>query len=193
MGSRLIAIASLAAFYGCYFGKMLCQKRRGIQTDQLGKGKDGFVKAVEVTMKLAAVLTVAAELVSIVMGTGRSPAPVQIIGAVMCIVGTAVFIAAVLDMRDSWRAGVSKTDQTVLVTDGIYRFSRNPAFLGFDFLYFGILCMFWNWVLCAATVFAVFMYHLQIVYVEEPFLFAAFGEEYFQYQKKVCRYMGRKR
>lgn len=72
MGSRLIAIASLAAFYGCYFGKMLCQKRRGIQTDQLGKGKDGFVKAVEVTMKLAAVLTVAAELVSIVMGTGRS-------------------------------------------------------------------------------------------------------------------------
>ena len=96
-------------------------------------------------------------------------------------------------MRDSWRAGVSKTDKTELVTNGIYQISRNPAFLGFDLLYIGTLLMFFNWILCFLTVFAVIMYHLQIVNVEEDFLFATFGNEYLQYKKKVCRYIGRKR
>ena len=39
MEFKLISIASLIAFYGCYFVKMFCQKRQGIQTDQIGKNK----------------------------------------------------------------------------------------------------------------------------------------------------------
>lgn len=190
---KLISIANLIAFYGCYFMKMLHQKQRGIQTDQIGKGKVGFVKFVEVTMKIAAVLVFAAGLISIFIGASHCPAPVRVIGAVMSIAGTIVFIAAVRTMRDSWRAGVPETDKTELVTDGIYQISRNPAFLGFDLLYIGTLLMFFNWILCVLTVFAVIMYHLQIVNVEEGFLLATFGNDYLEYQKKVCRYLGRKR
>ncbi len=47
MEFNLISIASLIAFYGCYFVKMFCQKRQGIQTDQIGKDKVGFAKFVE--------------------------------------------------------------------------------------------------------------------------------------------------
>lgn len=193
MEFKLISIAALVAFYGCYFIKMFRQKKQGIQTDQIGKGKAGFVKFVEVTMKAAAVLAFAAGLVSIFIGISHSPAAVRVIGAVMSVAGTIVFIAAVWTMRDSWRAGVSKTDKTELITNGIYQISRNPAFLGFDLLYIGTLLMFFNWILCVLTVFAVIMYHLQIVSVEEEFLLAAFGNEYLQYKKKVCRYIGRKR
>lgn len=193
MEFKLIAIAALGAFYGCYFAKMFSQKRQGIQTGQIGKGKTGFVKFVEVTMMLASVLAAAAELVSIFVGTGHSPAAIRVLGAVMSVLGTVTFIAAVRAMRDSWRAGVSETDKTELVTDGIYQISRNPAFLGFDLLYIGILLMFFNWILCVITVFAVIMFHLQIVNVEEDFLIVTFGEEYLQYRKKVCRYLGRKR
>ena len=57
----------------------------------------------------------------------------------MAISGDMVFVISVWTMKDSWRAGVSKTDQTELVTDGIYQISRNPAFLGFDLVYVGIL------------------------------------------------------
>lgn len=39
---NLISIAGFIAFYGCYFAKMLSQRKQGIQTDQLGKGKVGF-------------------------------------------------------------------------------------------------------------------------------------------------------
>ena len=193
MAFQLISVAAFAAFYGCYFVKMLRQKRRGIQTDQLGKGKAGFAKFVEITMKAAAVLAFAAGLISIFTGTGRSPAAVRAAGAAMSVGGTIVFIFAVRAMGDSWRAGVSKTDQTELVTDGIYQISRNPAFLGFDLLYMGTLLMFFNGILCTLTVFAVIMYHMQIVCVEEKFLVAAFGEEYLHYQKKVSRDLRRKR
>lgn len=193
MAFKLISIATLVVFYGCYFIKMLRQKKQGIQTDQIGKGKVGFVKFVEVTMKIAAVLVFTAELVSIFIGTSHSPAAVRVIGAVMSVIGTIIFIAAMLTMRDSWRAGVSKNDKTELVTNGIYQISRNPAFLGFDFLYIGTLLMFFNWILFLLTVFAVIMYHLQIINVEEDFLLATFENEYLQYKKKVCRYIGRKR
>ena len=193
MEFKLISIASLIAFYGCYYVKMFHQKRKGIQTDQIGKDKAGFAKFVEVTMKIAAVLVFTAELISIFTGTSQGLTVVRIIGAAVAIAGTIVFIIAVWTMRDSWRAGVSKTDQTELVTNGIYQMSRNPAFLGFDLLYIGTLLMFFNWILCGLTVFAIIMYHLQIVNVEEDFLLATFGNEYLQYKKKVCRYIGRKR
>ncbi len=193
MEFKLISIASFIAFYGCYFVKMFHQKRQGIQTDQIGKGKVGFAKFVEITMKIAAVLVFAAGLISILIGTSQGLTAVRVIGAVLSVVGTIIFIAAVWTMRDSWRAGVSKTDKTELVTNGIYQMSRNPAFLGFDLLYIGTLLIFFNWILCIITVFAVIMYHLQIVSVEEEFLLAAFGNKYLQYKKKVCRYIGRKR
>ena len=94
-------------------------------------------------------------------------------------------------MRDSWRAGVSKTDKTELVTDGIYQLSRNPAFLGFDLVYLSILLLFFNWVLLAFTVFAIVMLHLQMLQ-EEQYLAQEFGQAYLDYKKKVCRYFGRR-
>ncbi|MCI8410551.1 MAG: isoprenylcysteine carboxylmethyltransferase family protein [Lachnospiraceae bacterium] len=193
MEFKLISIAAFIAFYGCYFVKLFRQKKQGIQTDQIGKDKVGFVKFVEVTMKIAAVFVFVAGLVSIFIGTSHSPVAVRVMGAVMSVAGTIVFIAAVQTMRDSWRAGVSQNDKTELVTNGIYQISRNPAFLGFDLLYIGTLLIFFNWILCILTVFAVIMYHLQIVNVEEDFLLATFGNKYLQYKKKVCRYIGRKR
>lgn len=190
---QLIALGCFAALYGCYLAKMLAQKKQGIQTDHLGEGKQGFVKFVELGTKFAAALVLLAGLVSIFLNTARSPAPVRAAGAVLGILGAAVFIAAVHTMGDSWRAGVSEHEQTALVTTGIYRFSRNPAFLGFDLLHLGTLLMFFNGPLCALTALAILMYHLQIVNVEEDHMIVAFGDEYLQYRKTVRRYLGRKR
>ena len=49
------AIIILLLFYGCYFGKMFLQKKKGIQTDQIGKGKTGRSKAIELIMKVATI------------------------------------------------------------------------------------------------------------------------------------------
>ena len=190
---QIIAIVILVAFYGCYVAKMLNQRKKGIQTDQMGKGKVGLVKFIEVTMKISAILVFGAGLVSILTGTSRGPVPLRAAGAVISALGTVFFVISVLTMRDNWRAGVPEKDETELVTSGIYQWSRNPAFLGFDLLYIGMLMMFFSWALLALTVFAITMYHLQIVNVEEEYLLKAFGDDYLQYKKKVCRYIGRKR
>lgn len=193
MWFQVAGIAIMLAFYGCYFIKMISQHKKGIKTDQIGKGKVGFVKFVEITMKVFTYLVPAVEIVSIILNTSFFAVPVRIVGVLVAVVGVAVFIISVLTMRDSWRAGVSKTDKTELVTKGIYKISRNPAFLGFDLMYLGILLMFFNLVLFEVSLFAMLMFHLQIVNVEEEFLLKAFGDEYLRYKKKVCRYIGRKR
>ena len=95
-------------------------------------------------------------------------------------------------MKDSWRAGIPDRDRTELVTDGIYAFSRNPAFLGFDLQYAGVLLMFCNLLTASFTVFAVTMLHLQILQ-EERYLTAAFGAEYMKYHHQVFRYLGRRK
>ena len=193
MWFQVAGIAIMLVFYGCYFIKMISQHKKGIKTDQIGKEKVGFVKFVEITMKVFTYLVPAVEIVSIILNTSFFAVPVRIVGVLVAVVGVAVFIISVLTMRDSWRAGVSKTDKTELVTKGIYKISRNPAFLGFDLMYLGILLMFFNLVLFEVSLFAMLMFHLQIVNVEEEFLLEAFGDEYLRYKKKVCRYIGRKR
>ena len=189
---QIFAIILLMVFYGCYFGKMMAQRKKGIQTDQIGKGKTGFVKWIELTMKVATISVPVTEVISICMNTTCLPTAVRWFGFVLAICGDVVFVISVWTMRDSWRAGVSETDKTELVTNGIYQISRNPAFLGFDVVYIGILMMFFNWVLFAVSAFAMLMFHLQIVNVEEDFLVATFGDAYVDYKNKVNRYLGRK-
>lgn len=188
---QIIAVLILLVFYGCYFIKMISQQRGGIKTNQLGKGKKGFAKYIEIILHIITWIVPIAEVVSIIVNSSLFPVPVRSIGVCVGIIGLIVFVSSVLTMQDSWRAGVSNTDKTKLVTKGIYQFSRNPAFLGFDLVYIGMILMFFNWPLFTVSAFAAIMFHLQIVNVEEEFLLKTFGEEYLNYKKKVCRYIGR--
>lgn len=190
---KMVTISLMAVFYFCYFAKMISQKKQSIKTDQLGKGKEGFVKFIEITLKTATYLLPAIQIISIVFYSGTAHIAFRLLGVVITIFGVLVFIVSVAQMKDNWRAGVQREDKTNLVTEGIYSISRNPAFLGFDLMYIGILFSFFNWFLCFATSFAVVFFHLQIVNVEEEFLTEAFQNEYLQYKSKVCRYLGRKR
>ncbi|MCI9050491.1 MAG: isoprenylcysteine carboxylmethyltransferase family protein [Lachnospiraceae bacterium] len=192
MEFQIIGIVILVLFYGCYMIKMIKQSKKGIKTDQIGRGKIGFVKIIELTMKVATYVVLVTEVSSIILNTNFFVIPIRIVGALVGIIGVIVFIISVLTMQDSWRAGVSKAEKTELVTGGIYQISRNPAFLGFDLVYIGMVMMFFNWGLLVTSIFAVVMLHLQIVNVEEDFLMEVFGEEYLEYKEKVCRYLGRK-
>ena len=159
----------------------------------VGKGKEGFVKFIEVALKIITYLLPVIQIISIVFYSETAHIVLQFTGVVITMFGVLAFIVSVTQMKENWRAGVQKEEKTNLVTTGIYSISRNPAFLGFDLMYIGILFSFFNWFLCFATGFAVVFFHLQIVNVEEDFLIEAFGNEYLQYKSKVCRYLGRKR
>lgn len=186
-----LALLVLAFFYGVYFAKMLAQKRRGIQTRQIGRRKETNVHTVEMLMSAATLGAPIAQLMAIAFGWNHLPAGARFTGFCIGMVGDVVFLLSVLCMRDSWRAGIPDKDKTELVTNGIYRFSRNPAFLGFDLMYIGVLLMYGNLLTLGFSVFAIIMLHMQILQ-EERYLADTFGAPYQEYCRHVFRYLGRK-
>ena len=188
----LLALLVLAIFYGIYFAKMMAQKRRGIRTHQIGMRREKTLHTVESLMSVATLGVVAAQLLSIVLGWNHMPAGARMTGFLTGLAGDGVFLAAVLCMKDSWRAGIPKQDKTELVTGGVYAFSRNPAFLGFDQMYLGVALMYGNILTAAFSIFAAVMLHLQILQ-EEKYMLATFGSAYAAYSARVARYLGRKR
>ncbi len=187
----VLCLVVLALFYGIYFTKVLLQKRRGIQSRQIGRRKEKNIHTVELWMSAATFGVVLAQLLSVAFGWSMLPAGARFTGFCTGLLGDLIFLFSVVCMKDSWRAGILDTDKTELVTTGIYRFSRNPAFLGFDFMYIGVLLLYFNPLTAAFTLFSVVMLHLQILQ-EERYLTAAFGEDYTDYKRHVFRYLGRK-
>ena len=186
-----LTLLVLAAFYGVYFAKVLAQKQRGIQTRQIGRRKEKSIHTVEVLMSIATLGAPIAQLLSITFGWSHLPAGARFTGFCVGILGDAIFLLSVLCMKDSWRAGIPDNDKTELVTTGIYRFSRNPAFLGFDLMYVGVLLLYGNLLTLGFSVFAIVMLHLQILQ-EERYLVNTFGAQYQEYCRHVFRYLGRK-
>lgn len=176
---KILALIVLAIFYGIYFAKMIVQKRHGITTHQIGRRKEKELHTVERLMSIATLGIVIAQLASIVLEWNHMPSSARFTGFLIGIIGDAIFLISVLCMKDSWRAGIPDKDKTKLVTGGIYKFSRNPAFVGFDFMYIGVLLMYFNALMAAFTVFAVVMLHLQILQ-EEKYMTATFGQEYLE-------------
>ena len=189
---RLMALLVFAVFYGIYLGKQWRQKHRGIQTMQIGRRKDTQTHMVETMMGIATVGIIPAQLLSIGFGWSHLPANARFTGFCVGMVGDLIFLISVLSMKDSWRAGIPDKDGTELVTDGIYAYSRNPAFLGFDLQYIGVLLIFCNLLTAFCTIFAITMLHLQILQ-EERYLASAFGAEYLAYRRRVLRYLGRRK
>lgn len=188
----ILALLVLAAFYGVYFAKVLVQKRRGIQTRQIGRRKEKSIHTVELLMSVATLGTPIVQLLSIAFGWSHLPVNARFTGFCVGMMGNVIFLLSVLCMKDSWRAGIPDNDKTELITNGIYRFSRNPAFLGFDFMYVGVLLLYGNLLTLGFSLFAMIMLHLQILQ-EERFLASAFGEPYQEYCRRVFRYLGRRK
>lgn len=187
MAWQLSAIFVLAFFYAVYIGKMLAQHKRGIKTDQMAYKKKGSLFYTELILKISTYAVVAAEALSIAFNTLAFSFLVRLAGLGLAALGSLIFAAAVWTMRDSWRAGIAQGDNTELISGGIYKLSRNPAFLGFDLVYIGILLMFFNWFLFLFTLLAILMLHLQILQ-EEKYLLSVFSKSYSEYKRKTGRY-----
>lgn len=98
MEFQIIGIVILVLFYGCYMIKMIKQSKKGIKTDQIGRGKIGFVKIIELTMKVATYVVLVTEVSSIILNTNFFVIPIRIVGAFVGIIGVIVFIISVLTM-----------------------------------------------------------------------------------------------
>ena len=76
-----------------------------------------------------------------------------------------------------------------IVTDGAYRFSRNPLYLSLLLLLFGIAVLIFSlWVLFTIPILYI-LFLFKAVKPEERYLSQKFGEEYLNYSAKVKRWI----
>lgn len=186
---QIAFILLMAIFYTVYFTKQILQKKEGVSTLILGKGdKPQRVIRIETWLKILSFSLPAVEVLSIFWNLMELPMWFQCIGIVVAAIGVLFFCMAILTMKGSWRAGIPEKKETSLIQDGIFQYSRNPAFVGFDLLYLGILIAFPNaWHACFVAA-AIYAFHLQILN-EEDYMAQTFGEEYSQYKNRVRRYL----
>lgn len=188
---QIIAILILATFYTFYFAKLVIQRRQSIKTNQMGIGnKPKKVLLIERIMSCATVLAFIVGVASIFLVKQFPATEFRIAGIVIGIIGVIFFASATITMKTSWRVGIPE-EKTTLITNGIYNWSRNPAFVGFDLLYLSICLMFFNIPLVLVSVWAAVMLHLQILQ-EENHMYRMFGREYETYKKHTLRYLGKR-
>lgn len=138
---QVLAIAILIIFYGFYISKIILQHRQSIKTNQMGIGnKPKKVLLIERIMSLATVLAIVIDVCSIFIVKKVPLVQIRMVGLLAGILAVIFFALATITMKNSWRVGIPD-EKTALVTNGIYRWSRNPAFVGFDLLYLS-MCLF---------------------------------------------------
>ncbi len=188
---QVIAICILVTFYMFYFVKIIIQNRQSIKTNQMGIGnKPKKVLIIERIMSVATVLTCIVGVCSIFCIKNFIITELRNAGIMIGVVAVVFFALATITMKTSWRVGIPE-EKTTLITNGIYKWSRNPAFVGFDLLYFSICLMYFNIPLVVVSVWAAVMLHLQILQ-EEEHMHKLFGSTYDEYKKQTCRYFGRR-
>lgn len=77
--------------------------------------------------------------------------------------------------------------ETKLKTEGIYKISRNPMYIGLHLITLSSIVYTMNIYLFIIGLYSVYVYHL-IILSEEKFLSSRFGGDYSNYKQKVRRY-----
>lgn len=115
------------------------------------------------------------------------PNPVRWIALFLWGAGFLLLFTGRLRLGDSFRIG-SAQERTNLTVDGLFRFSRNPMYLGVYATLVATVLYTLNPLLLAVAVYIVVVHH-KIVLAEEKHLRAVFGAQYTDYCGRVRRYL----
>lgn len=193
-----ISFVLLCIFGIAYIGKLvILSKKNNIKANVFGKGAkpkqtiivEKFLRAVTFIglgiWAVSALLPAFAEkwFIRVYKSYGLS-----IVGLIITLLGVAFFISAMVFMKTSWRVGIDKSTKTSLVTSGLYRLSRNPAFVGMNAMFIGTAVTYGNLMTIAIALLIIIGVHLQILQ-EEKHMEDIFKSEYSEYVSKTPRYL----
>lgn len=118
-----------------------------------------------------------------------APAILRYVGLALTFVGFLLGVGAFLEFRKANTTLDPHSSAKQLVTSGIYRFTRNPIYLGFLLMVIGLPLnsgLYWGIVLAP---FYVFMMNRLIIQHEEAYLGRKFGKSYSSYTSRVRRWL----
>ena len=112
----------------------------------------------------------------------------KIAGCVFAFGGLAVAFITQLQMGNSWRTGIDKNIKTELVTNGLFKYSRNPIYLALLISLLGFFLIAPNALSLCCLVLAYPSIEIKIRF-EEEHLLKVHPEAFKKYLKKVRRWV----
>ena len=109
-------------------------------------------------------------------------------GLALAGVGLALLLTGMITFRSLRR--ISGMESSRLLTKGIYRWSRNPQYIGWFICLLGISLMGRSGLAFLLTILLIIGIHLYNTRLEEPYLEHVFGDEYRDYKSRTARYIG---
>lgn len=117
-----------------------------------------------------------------------SSAAVAVIGVILCLLGLALFIWALISFGKSFRVGLDEWHPGKLVTTGAFAVSRNPIYLAFGAVLAGIFLIIPNPIFLIYLIAALLLFNRQIK-LEEQSLRKLYGQDYETYCQKIRRFL----
>jgi protein-S-isoprenylcysteine O-methyltransferase Ste14 len=113
----------------------------------------------------------------------------KLLGVTVILCAFVIFVLALRALGNSWRLGIDENHPGLLVTTGIYSYSRNPIYLFFDLYFLGTFLIHGSLFFLVMAVLVALNLHYQILQ-EERFLAGAHGAAYEAYCARTARYIG---
>jgi len=118
------------------------------------------------------------------------PTPLRIAGSVVLILpGGMAAVAALRLFRQAKQDPTPWKPTTEIVSTGIYRFTRNPMYLGLALMLAGLSIAMANLWLIALLPPVLVVIHATAIRHEEAYLEQEFGERYLDYKRSVRRWI----
>ncbi len=126
------------------------------------------------------------------MGSIKSPRTQLVSYSGFFLFGVSIVLIWIVSaqLKNSWRVGIAKNQRTELISEGIYAYIRNPYFLSYYIMFFGLLLIRPSIIQFALLIVTVAIFH-RMVLKEEIHLMSMHGEEYRTYKNKTGRYIPR--
>jgi len=112
----------------------------------------------------------------------------DLLGFAIGLIGLSFCLYAQTKMGASWRVGIDEKVKTQLITNGLYKFIRNPTYLGLFLLNIGVWLIWPTWTVFLLNILFYLFLEIQ-VRCEEDYLFSIHGEQYNDYKKGTKRYL----
>jgi len=113
----------------------------------------------------------------------------QIAGLSLCLISISLFICSSHLFSKIGKGTPAPIEPPKeLVAEGIYRFTRNPIYIGYILAIVGEFLIFGHFFLLIYALGGIFFVHFFVVYVEEPSLKKRFGDQYDRYMETVPRW-----
>ena len=114
--------------------------------------------------------------------------PIVLAGNILLTAGFLFTVAIHFSLGRSWRSGIDPDEPERLTTDGFYRFSRNPMFLGIATAQLGFFLALPSVFSAVCLVVGLYTLHSQTL-AEEAHLQKAFPRDYRHYSGHVRRWL----